>query len=162
MPLCLNWFPWMETKIWFFIRSWTAWLHDKPLFLLNWWLNCHFLVVKAAMLLSVLSPPDFGWGHFNLLLDRVAVEDIKEASAPCCMSSAVCAAMSPRNKTTVKYIPFVEVKETKITIVAINGLKAIFAKTIKTCCLAYISLKIWVCKIPQNFRLFQLEKFKTT
>lgn len=109
MPLRLNWFPWMETKIWWSFRSWTARLQDVSLFLLSWRLNCHFLPEVEATPPSVLLllSVDSGWMSAVLLLGRLDVDvvDIRRGSwtPPCCLSSVVSSAWSSGNKRSVQY-----------------------------------------------------------
>ena len=96
MPLRLNWFPWMEMKIWWSIKSWTARL-QVSLFLLSWRLNCHLLPEKEATSPSVLLFSfDLGWAA-ELLEDGLAkdIETWRESETPaCCPSSAISSAES--------------------------------------------------------------------
>lgn len=68
-PLRLNWFPWMETKMSFPIRSWTACIQVTSLFGFSWRLNCHFFPTVEATLSSVLS-------FFSAELDSMGVDPL--------------------------------------------------------------------------------------
>lgn len=123
MPLRLNWFPWMETKIWWSIRSWTARLQDVSLFLLSWRLNCHFLPEVEATPPSVLLlfSADSGWTSAMLLLlagfDVEVVEMGTGSGSPsCCLSSAVGSVGSSGNKGSVQYW-FCTAERTKLPLI---------------------------------------------
>lgn len=68
-PLRLNWFPWMETKMWSPIRSWTARTQVTSLFGFSCRLNCHFFPTVEATLSSVMS-------FFSAELDSMGVDPL--------------------------------------------------------------------------------------
>lgn len=68
-PLRLNWFPWIETKMWSPIRSSTACTQVTSLFGFSWRLNCHFFPTVEATPSSVLS-------FFSAELDSMGVDPL--------------------------------------------------------------------------------------
>lgn len=104
MPLRLNWFPWIETKIWWFIRSWTARLQDISLFLLSWRLNCHFLPEVECTTPSVLFlfSADSARASAKLLLARFdfeVVEIRKVFWTPFCWLASAIAGCSRKQRS---------------------------------------------------------------